>query len=317
MWINMIIDVFKKSRLINREFSGINSLLRNSKMQKENFIKMPIDPLETKTVSILPCLENALMIKFGVFRLTNIQQRAFRVISEYNEHRNNDFGNSSRAIEDLHNIKRRPNLNSGVLIAAETGTGKTLAYILPIANQMLLHLHAAHKGICRPKALVLAPNALLVEQICEQISTIVCRVDPALTVCKYAARVHERSVLAGFESRQQCTDLTEAQPDFLVATPAQVSPLYRRLQHVVAEHRECRPSAFTYIVFDEGDMLLQGDYLQHTGSVIEYYRLQRKWANTSLVLHAPLFVFAAATVSTSGLLSVHRTMTRLVPNVRM
>ena len=58
-----------------------------------------------------------------------------------------------------------------ILAAAQTGTGKTLAYLLPIFDQMVRHF-----GSRRPKkgpyALVLAPTRELAQQISECASTI-------------------------------------------------------------------------------------------------------------------------------------------------
>ena len=65
-----------------------------------------------------------------------------------------------------------------MLVKARTGTGKTLAFALPVAHRLLSETHAkggdkekersGQRGLRLPRALVLAPTRELAKQTCDQ-----------------------------------------------------------------------------------------------------------------------------------------------------
>jgi superfamily II DNA/RNA helicase len=121
-----------------------------------------------------------------------------------------------------------------VLAAAQTGTGKTAAFVLPLIQ----HLHAS--AVATPsnavRVLVLVPTRELAEQVCES-----CRdYGAALNVESFAA-------YGGVSINPQMMRLRRG-VDVLVATPGRLLDLHRR-NALTFRHVEA-------LVFDEADRML-------------------------------------------------------------
>lgn len=124
-----------------------------------------------------------------------------------------------------------------VLAAAQTGTGKTLAYLAPIFDQMVRFYGSKRpKGNKGPYALVLAPTRELAQQIAECATTIAKITNFRVT-----------SVMGGKKYATQIKQLKEG-CDVLIATPGRLIDL---LDQKVLTLRNVH-----YLVLDEVDRMM-------------------------------------------------------------
>ena len=134
-----------------------------------------------------------------------------------------------------------------VLAAAQTGTGKTAAFGLPLITLMLNQARARTDRSVR--ALILAPTRELAAQIDENIRA-------------YAARTTLKSTLVfgGVNINPQIAAL-EKGTDFLVATPG------RLLDHVGQKTVDL--SAVEYLVLDEADRMLDMGFIHDIKKILK------------------------------------------------
>lgn len=125
-----------------------------------------------------------------------------------------------------------------LLASAQTGTGKTAAFVLP----MLQRLSASSKGRNRSaRALVLTPTRELAVQITQA----------ARTYGKYL-RVRCTTIFGGMPFREQIKALSQA-PDIIIATPG------RLLDHM--DHGRIDLSHLEIFVLDEADRMLDMGFI--------------------------------------------------------
>ncbi|MDU0111518.1 DEAD/DEAH box helicase [Psychrosphaera aquimarina] len=131
-------------------------------------------------------------------------------------------------------------LNGGdVMAGAQTGTGKTAAFTLPILHKLLLSEDdgsSNESSIKRVKALILTPTRELAQQVHKSVNT-------------YANKTTLKTALVygGVSIKNQIDDLQQG-VDIVIATPGRLlDHLYN--QNISLEHVE-------YVVFDEADRML-------------------------------------------------------------
>lgn len=134
-----------------------------------------------------------------------------------------------------------------MVIAAETGGGKTLAYLLPLLEQ--LHAHPlAMKDVHRPVGLILTTSQELVRQVTSVLATL----HPE--IAKHAVSLS--STNQSLSNHRTCP--------LVIATPK-------------ALLRACKPKDFAFtrsIVVDEADMLLGGGFERDTKQILATIRNQ-------------------------------------------
>lgn len=122
-------------------------------------------------------------------------------------------------------------LGHGDIVAqAPTGTGKTLAFVLPMLAKI-------DRDSSKVQALVLCPTRELVIQICEVIQN----------ACKYYERVRVAGLYGGQNIQRQLFCLRK-KPQIVVGTPG------RLLDHI--DRRTLKLSDINYFVLDECDEML-------------------------------------------------------------
>lgn len=132
-----------------------------------------------------------------------------------------------------------PEANNGrdILAAAQTGTGKTLAYLAPIFDQMVRFYGSKRpKGNKGPYALILAPTRELAQQIAECATTIA-----------HSANFRIATVVGGKKYSTQINKLKQG-CDILIATPGRLIDL---LDQRVLSLRNIH-----YFVLDEVDRMM-------------------------------------------------------------
>lgn len=147
--------------------------------------------------------------------------------------------------------------NEDILAAAQTGTGKTLAYLLPIFDQMV-----SFWGSKRPKknrgpyALILSPTRELAQQIAQCAQTIAkvtnFRVVTVIGGKKYSSQINKL--------KQGC--------DILIATPGRLIDLLD--QHALTLN------AVHYLVLDEVDRMLDMGFWPPVYSIVKKTPVKRQ-----------------------------------------
>ncbi len=143
-----------------------------------------------------------------------------------------------------------------VMGAAQTGTGKTAAFSLPLLQRMLAHENASTSPARHPvRALVLLPTRELADQVAQQIKL-------------YAKYTELRSavVFGGMDMKPQTLELKKG-VEVLVATPG------RLLDHIEAKNAVL--NQVEYVVLDEADRMLDIGFLPDLQRILSYLPKQR------------------------------------------
>ena len=143
-----------------------------------------------------------------------------------------------------------------VMGAAQTGTGKTAAFSLPLLQRLLKHENASTSPARHPvRALVLLPTRELADQVAQQIKL-------------YAKYTQLRStvVFGGMDMKPQTAELKKG-VEVLVATPG------RLLDHI--EAKTAVLNQVEYVVLDEADRMLDIGFLPDLQRILSYLPKQR------------------------------------------
>lgn len=170
---------------------------------------------------------------------------------------------------ESHNIEKAtpiqekviPEAQSGsdLLIDAQTGSGKTFAYLLPLF-QRLIELQGPPQSL----ALILVPTRELAQQVHK--------------ICvQYAGAIHAKSVtLTGGQEFKFQAALLRKVPEILIATPGRLKELLEKGQIELAE--------IQYLVLDEADRMLDMGFRDEVISLVEACPAERQ----SILLSATL-----------------------------
>lgn len=133
-----------------------------------------------------------------------------------------------------------------IIGCAQTGTGKTASYVLPI----LQHLHNQEKRSNQIQALIVAPTRELALQISDNITL----------YAKYLALKHV--TLLGGESVNKQINRLKVKPQILVATPGRLLDF---LQQKVVDLKEVK-----HLVLDEADQMLDMGFIKDIQRILKY-----------------------------------------------
>ncbi|RYX89677.1 MAG: DEAD/DEAH box helicase [Comamonadaceae bacterium] len=143
-----------------------------------------------------------------------------------------------------------------VMGAAQTGTGKTAAFSLPLLQRMMKHENPSTSPARHPvRALVLLPTRELADQVAQQVKL-------------YAKYTNLRSavVFGGMDMKPQTAELKKG-VEVLVATPG------RLLDHI--EAKTAVLNQVEYVVLDEADRMLDIGFLPDLQRILSYLPKQR------------------------------------------
>jgi superfamily II DNA/RNA helicase len=144
-----------------------------------------------------------------------------------------------------------------VMGAAQTGTGKTAAFSLPLLHRMLKHENASMSPARHPvRALVLAPTRELADQVANNIKAYAQHSNLRVTV-----------VFGGIDMKPQTEELRKG-VEVLIATPG------RLLDHI--EAKNCVLNQVEYVVLDEADRMLDIGFLPDLQRILSYLPAQRQ-----------------------------------------
>jgi len=132
-----------------------------------------------------------------------------------------------------------------LLVCAPTGTGKTLAYLLPVL-QLLLETHGAKGG---PRGLILTPTRELADQVWRVIRDI-----SDQTTLRYA------QVTGGVAYDEQLAQLQQHEPDLIVATPGRLLAHLNASKITLFDLQVC--------VVDEADRMLDFGFMPDVSRIL-------------------------------------------------
>ena len=138
-----------------------------------------------------------------------------------------------------------------VMGAAQTGTGKTAAFSLPLLQRLMQHENSSASPARHPvRALVLLPTRELADQVAQQIAL-------------YAKHTKLRSmvVFGGMDMKPQTIELKKG-VEVLVATPG------RLLDHIEAKNVVL--NQVEYVVLDEADRMLDIGFLPDLQRILSH-----------------------------------------------
>ncbi|MFY9143035.1 DEAD/DEAH box helicase [Sulfuricurvum sp.] len=140
-----------------------------------------------------------------------------------------------------------------ILGAAQTGTGKTAAFALPIIQKLCAVADAKHSSA---RALVIVPTRELASQVASAIET-------------YAEGLEVTCIAlyGGANMARQAKELGEG-IDIIVATPGRLIELNKQ-GHVPL-------SKIEYLVFDEADTIFDMGFIREVGQIIDLLPLNRQ-----------------------------------------
>jgi len=174
-----------------------------------------------------------------------------------------------------------------VMGAAQTGTGKTAAFSIPLLHRMLKHENASMSPARHPvRALVLAPTRELADQV-------------AANVKAYAQHTLLRStvVFGGIDMKPQTAELKKG-VEVLIATPG------RLLDHI--EAKNCALNQVEYVVLDEADRMLDIGFLPDLQRILSYLPRQRQTLLFSATFSSEIKKLAASYLQDPLLVEVAR-----------
>jgi ATP-dependent RNA helicase RhlB len=150
---------------------------------------------------------------------------------------------------------------------AQTGTGKTAAFLVTVITRLLNHPAAAGRNPGSPRVLVLAPTRELVLQISEE----------ARQLAKYCS-LSIVSVFGGMDYEKQRKQLGRGPVDIVVATPGRLLDFQRR-RDLTLKHIEV-------LIIDEADRMLDMGFIPDVRKIV--YSTPSKDKRQTLLFSATL-----------------------------
>jgi ATP-dependent RNA helicase RhlE len=144
-----------------------------------------------------------------------------------------------------------------IMGGAQTGTGKTAAFVLPILQRMLPFASSSPSPARHPvRALILAPTRELALQVYESVKSY-CKHTPLRAMCAFG----------GVDIKPQIAELKKG-VEILVATPG------RLLDHV--ENKSVSFNSVQALVLDEADRMLDMGFIPDVTRIIKMLPAQRQ-----------------------------------------
>lgn len=223
-----------------------------------------------------------------------------------------------------------------VTIGAETGSGKTYAYLLPLLDDILERKQRGELGYDFCRALILVPNKELVQQVVRMAVDLCGGKARALVVGGRGGsslsstldsnddqkKVDEKEIIRlavmpgglkepeDFQPFRYSLPLGGSDPpvDLVISTPAAVAPLGLKPKNIDMF------GDIETLIIDEADMLLDGGYLRPLENVLMGFRRADKLqVDESLGMKKTQHVFVGATLPDMGLRSVDAYLQKKFP----
>ena len=143
-----------------------------------------------------------------------------------------------------------------VISSAQTGTGKTAAFALPILQKLLKNQSQSVGNKKLIRALIISPTRELAEQINQDFK-------------KYSKYTNLRStVVYGGTSIEPQIDVLKKGVDILIATPGRLLDLYKR--------EKVKLNNIETLVLDEADLMLDMGFINDVNKIVKISNLQKQ-----------------------------------------
>jgi superfamily II DNA/RNA helicase len=216
-----------------------------------------------------------------------------------------------------------------ITIGAETGSGKTFAYLWPIIDDILQRKQKNEfVGYDYARAIILVPNKELVNQVVRMAVELCGGQDKALVYGsksvpqdKQESNTNKQDIVRiavipgglnapqDFPPFRHSIGLGGKDPpvDLVISTPAAIGPLGLKPKNIDMF------ADIQTLVIDEADMLLDGGYIRQLENVLLGFRRADR-LDSSLGVRKTQHVFVAATLPDMGLRSVDAYLKKKFPN---
>lgn len=153
-------------------------------------------------------------------------------------------------------LSELPSFNADCLVQAKTGTGKTIAFLLPALHSLLTRQSVARGQVA---ILVLSPTRELAQQIAQECSNVTAQLQP---------RIECHTAYGGTSKERDLRKFLDGNPKILVATPGRLND-YLNDGHVAEKFSSLRT-----LVLDEADQMLEAGFLNAINEILR--RLPQK-----------------------------------------
>ncbi|MDB6062585.1 MAG: helicase, superfamily [Verrucomicrobiaceae bacterium] len=132
---------------------------------------------------------------------------------------------------------------------AQTGTGKTAAFLVTVFNDLLVNPIAEERFVGEPRALIIAPTRELVQQIA----------DDATKLGKYTG-LNVLTLIGGMDYQKQLNQLHSTLVDVVVATPGRLLDFQQR--------KDLYLDQVEILVIDEADRMLDMGFIPQVKRIV-------------------------------------------------
>ena len=138
---------------------------------------------------------------------------------------------------------------SDILASAETGSGKTASYLIPLINKI------SKEG--KVSGLILTPTRELAQQVSE-----VC-----MSLLGYKSNINLALIVGGASMQNQLVQLKK-RPKIIIGTPGRINDLLEKKSLIL--------KYFNYFVLDEADRMLDMGFQDQVEKIIQYLPIKRQ-----------------------------------------
>ena len=250
----------KKNRKNLKNFEEESVLIKESKKNKEDSFEesdeeknnINLDE-ETNKINMIDKFENNLYAKGFSFTNFNISKLIIKGLSEM------EFYTPTKVQEKV--IPFALN-NHDLLVNAETGSGKTACYLIPIIQKIILNKNKKEKI----QSLILVPTRELALQINSMLKALSKFID-----------INYIFLVGGISVENNINDLIKNIPDIIIATPG-------RLIDMLYNYKNINLINVTILVLDEADKLLELGFRDLIDEICNYIKSNKKYNNLQTML---------------------------------
>ena len=204
------------------------------------------------------------------------------------------------------------------VIASETGSGKTMAYMIPLLENMIRSNNDIENNtgssLYHPTAVIMVPNKAL----CNQVYNMATELLSELRFNDNRKSFEIASLTAVTNSwpyygRKEC-------PDIIICTPAFLS---QAASHNPNSHQSTAFDLYNnmkYLIMDEADMLLDGSYKKDIEKIMVGIKVTRRQLLREEEINPDdkfiQIILSAATIPTMGMLSIDKYISKNFPNAK-